>query len=257
MQRVRTRFQNPDNSKHGSLQSCVRTNDLELVGDGSHLTYFQMLGNFSFGGGYQESVELWHSLLKDLKIEVEPIHYHPDRLDHKELWTKRGYSTVEDVSCLWTDGQIGGYCCEVYSRGLEIGNLVNTLDHSADVGFGWERLHQIVEGKSRVDETSLFGKHHPIVSDHSRTLEMFWKNGIVPGMKYRNYICRRLLRRMIPHLTGSENFVFGEWLDQEKEQSRKRLREAKKIWKKYRHQTPEWWWKTCGILPEEIPIIGS
>src|SRR5580658_9182607 len=60
MQQVKDRFETPDGSKYGSIQSCVRTNDLELVGDGSHLTYFEMIGNFSFGGNdYELSVELW------------------------------------------------------------------------------------------------------------------------------------------------------------------------------------------------------
>ena len=66
MQQVKERFLHLDQSKYGSLQSCVRTNDLELVGDGIHLTYFEMLGNFSFGGNdYDLSVELWHSFLTD------------------------------------------------------------------------------------------------------------------------------------------------------------------------------------------------
>jgi alanyl-tRNA synthetase len=257
MQRVRNRFLTPNGTKHGSLQSCIRTNDLELVGDGSHLTYFQMLGNFSFGGDYEQSIELWTSLLTDLSISVEPIHVHPDS-GHHSLWQKRGYETVDDQSCVWSDGQIGGYCCEIYSRGLEIGNLVNTLGHSTDVGFGWERLFLIVEGQERVDQTSLFRKDvHPVVADYCRTLEVLWKNGVVPGTKHRNYVCRRLLRRMLRYLNGSERFIFDEWLSQEKIQRDSRIREAKRIWRRYKDKPPEWWWTSCGILPEEIYILGS
>ncbi len=255
MQRIRDKFLLPDGSKHGSLQSCIRTNDLELVGDGTHLTYFQMLGNFSFGGDYEQSVEMWHSFLMDLQLVVDPIHYHPDNPSHKELWKKRGYETVEDTSCVWSDGKIGGYCCEVYSRGIEIGNLVNTLGHSTDVGFGWERLFLITEGKERVDQTSLFRNCHPVVADHSRTLELLWKNKIGPGIKHRNYVCRRLLRRMLPFLDGTERFIFDEWLVQEREQRVKKLKEAKRLWRRHRHQTQEWWWTTCGILPEEIILL--
>lgn len=85
MQQVKDRFLNPNGGKYGSLQSCIRTNDLESVGDGCHLTYFEMLGNFSFGGNdFETSVELWHSIVKDLNIPITEVRVHPDRLDHKK-----------------------------------------------------------------------------------------------------------------------------------------------------------------------------
>ena len=142
---------------------------------------------------------------------------HPDCNNHKDMWLKRGHTVVDDPDCQWSDGNIGGFCCEMYSRGVEIGNLVNTLGHSTDVGFGWERLHMIVEGVERVDQTSLFGKHHPVVADHIRALEVMWRNNITPGSKGRNYVCQRLLRRIIPLLDGTEKFVFDEWLEQQKQ----------------------------------------
>jgi hypothetical protein len=198
MQRVRQRFHQPDGGKYGSLQSCVRTNDLDLVGDGTHLSSFQMLGNFSFGGDdYEQSVELWHSLLRDLNVPVDEVHCYPERLDHRRLWVRRGYHVVPDEQCQWSAGTIGGHCCELYNRGLELGNLVNPLGHSTDVGFGWERLVQVIEGKERVDQTSLFRPGcHPVVSDHERTLEVLQLNGIQPGNKGREYVCRRLVRRL-------------------------------------------------------------
>lgn len=247
MQRLKNRFLTPDGTKHGSLQLCVRTNDISLIGDGSHLTFFQMLGNFHLGGSYEASVDLWHAILLDYSIPIEAVHCHPDRPDHQELWKKRGYVVQDDTECVWSDGDIGGYCCELYSRGLEIGNLVNTLGHSVDVGFGWERLMQVTEGVSRVDQTSLFGKFHPIVADHARTVETLWRHGITPGNKHR----RRLIRRMLPHL-NSEQFVFHEWIESEREQLERRIPEARRLWKRHRDKPPEWWWSTCGILPEEL-----
>jgi tRNA synthetases class II (A) len=73
MQRVRHMFSSPDGSVYGSLQSCIRTNDPGLVGDGTHLTSFGMLGNFSFNGPeYHVSCELWARILRDLKVPTNP-----------------------------------------------------------------------------------------------------------------------------------------------------------------------------------------
>ena len=45
-----------------------------------------------------------------------------------------------DEGCLWSDGNIGGYCTEFYYNDIEIGNIVNPLGTCIDVGFGLERL---------------------------------------------------------------------------------------------------------------------
>lgn len=254
MQQVKNRFLYPDGSKYGSLQSCIRTIDLELVGDGSHLTYFEMLGNFSFGGhDFETSVELWHSIVQDLKIPISEVRVHPDRLDHKRMWVKRGYNVVNDRSCKWSDGTISGECCELFVGNLEIGNLVNPLGHSSDIGFGWERLHQLVEGKDRVDETSLFDQSLDFITrDHYRTLKVLRECGIQPGSKGREYICRRLVRRVLKtRLPGLE-----DWIDQERELRDRKLPKARKAYRKFKGKSPEWWYETFGILPEELDGIS-
>jgi alanyl-tRNA synthetase len=254
MQSLKSRFSNPDGGTYGSLQSCIRTNDLELVGDGTHLTYFEMLGNFSFQGiEYQHTVEMWHKIHVDLALPVSAIHVHPTQAGHRQLWEKFGYKVVDDHECVWSDGAIGGYCCEVYVGGLEVGNLVNTLGHSTDVGYGWERLHMVLEDQERIDRTTLFEQNcHPVVADHTRAIRILRQNGIVPGARGREYVCRRLVRRVLPLLGGSEQFDFQDWLDDERLRRDRQLVQAKRCFRRHRNQPVSWWWDTFGILPEEV-----
>ncbi len=56
-------------------QKCVRTNDIEEVGDNRHLTYFEMLGNWSLGDYFkEESIKMsFDFLTKELQIPVEKL----------------------------------------------------------------------------------------------------------------------------------------------------------------------------------------
>ena len=252
MQNLKSRFSAADGTVYGSLQSCIRTNDINFIGDSTHLTYFEMLGNFSFAGTpYSVSVDLWTSILMDLGWNVE-IHVHPSRDDHKKLWH---FPVVNDHECVWSDGEIGGHCCEVYYQGVEIGNLVNPLEHSTDVGFGWERMLMFLENKNRIDETSVFDQSlPPICRDHERTLNCLWINGITPGNKKRNYICRRLLRRLLRY-NLDKKFIFQEWLESEKKMLEKSLSKGRKMWHKHSDKPAEWWWNTCGLTKEDIVML--
>ena len=56
-------------------QKCIRTNDIEEVGDNRHLTFFEMLGNWSLGDYFkEESIKMsFDFLTKELKIPVEKL----------------------------------------------------------------------------------------------------------------------------------------------------------------------------------------
>lgn len=65
----------PEGTRLTDYQKCVRTNDIDEVGDNRHLTYFEMLGNWSLGDYFkEESIKMSYEFLtKELEIPVEKL----------------------------------------------------------------------------------------------------------------------------------------------------------------------------------------
>ena len=65
----------PEGTRLTDYQKCVRTNDIDEVGDNRHLTYFEMLGNWSLGDYFKkEAISMsFEFLTKELDIPVEKL----------------------------------------------------------------------------------------------------------------------------------------------------------------------------------------
>jgi alanyl-tRNA synthetase len=134
-----------------SSQKCVRAggkhNDLEQVGHTQrHHTFFEMLGNFSFGDYFKEAAILyaWEFLTKILKLDKNRLWitvYHTDA-DAVQLWKKiAGLSDdriirIATSDNFWSAGETGpcGPCSEIfYDHGAHLfGGLPGTPDEDGD-----------------------------------------------------------------------------------------------------------------------------
>ena len=65
----------PEGNKLTDYQKCLRTNDIDEVGDNRHLTYFEMLGNWSLGAYFkEEAIKMsFEFLTKVLNIPVDKL----------------------------------------------------------------------------------------------------------------------------------------------------------------------------------------
>lgn len=65
----------PSGNKIVDVQKCIRTVDLDEIGDDWHLTFFEMLGNWSLGDYWKEDTIKWsfEFLTKELNIPIEKL----------------------------------------------------------------------------------------------------------------------------------------------------------------------------------------
>ncbi|OUO33330.1 alanine--tRNA ligase [Olsenella sp. An293] len=118
-----------------SCQKCLRTNDIDNIGDATHLSFFEMLGNFSFGGYSKADAIAW---AYDFITSPEHLGLPPERLymtvfedddEAIELWHEQGvpYDHISRLGAddnFWAAGPTGpcGPCSEIYfDQGEEFG----------------------------------------------------------------------------------------------------------------------------------------
>ena len=192
-----------------SIQKCMRAggkhNDLEQVGPSSyHHTFFEMMGNFSFGDYFKEEACFlaWDFLTKKLNIPKENLAVSVFKEDKEtaEIWNKKINIPKEKIFLFgeednfWRMGDSGpcGPCSEIYFDSLafrsgpksmvEVWNLVfmeynENSDKTRsplqtkciDTGMGLERLAMILQNKKSNYHTDLFLPILSAVSQATKT----------------------------------------------------------------------------------------
>lgn len=142
-------LEKPSFKRAVSSQKCVRAggkhNDLDNVGyTKRHHTFFEMLGNFSFGDYFKEEAIFyaWELLTKNFLIPADKLYItvHPEDLDALNLWKKiTGFSDDKIIKIkdnFWSMGDTGpcGPCTEIfYDHGEKVfGGLPGTKDEDGD-----------------------------------------------------------------------------------------------------------------------------
>lgn len=216
-----------------NIQSCLRLNDIDEIGDGTHLLYFNMIGLFSFREfSVSETIDLWMEFLKKLGIKPDYVTIHPDKETWMEWYIKHNVEVKIDLNCKWSDGEIGGYCTEFYKNGIEIGNIVNTNGDCIDVGFGLERIELVLTGKTKTKNETLV-----------ETINKIIETGVKPSYVKHGYILRKLLR-----LCYKEKIVINHpFYEDEVKRQEVNLSKWNKLKEKHKNKPKEWWWETYGI----------
>jgi len=216
-----------------NIQSCLRLNDIDEIGDGTHLLYFNMIGFFSFRDlSVPQAIDYWMGFLKRIGITPDYITIHPDKPEWSKFYDKYGVEVRFDEECIWSDGEIGGYCTEFYKDDIEIGNIVNPLGNCIDVGFGLERIEMVLNNTPKSKEDTL-----------KETVFKMIESGFAPGNNKQGYILKKLLR--LCHKNGvtiDHDFYRDEVVRQEKI-----LVKWERLKDKHKDKPKEWWWDTHGI----------
>ncbi len=179
-----------------SIQKSFRTSDIDEVGDETHDTFFEMLGNFSFGGYWKKEAINWaHEFItKELGLAISHVSVFkgsdvvPKDEESKKIWGSLGVKDVreegmEDV--FWGPTGTSGPCgptTEIYCKaanGKEVENwnivfneyfsdgsredllagkasLKPLATKGVDTGMGLERLATVAQKKNNLFETDLF-----------------------------------------------------------------------------------------------------
>jgi len=237
MQQFKPYYTEPENADKDfgtrnitTAQKCIRTGDIDEVGDAIHLSFFEMLGNFSFGGYWKkEAIQYAYDFItQELGLEIDYVSIFRDDQsgipadeESREIWSgvdpKLKIKEHQKEDNFWGPTGDEGPCgptTEIYINGVEIWNIVFNEFYKTkageykplevkgiDTGMGLERLLVQVQKKNNVYETDLFNneqtREERIVADHVKAALFMISDGVIPANTGAGYVLRRLLRRAV------------------------------------------------------------
>ena len=240
MQQFKKYYTNPELAPSlnvASIQKSMRTSDIDEVGDASHLTFFEMLGNFSFGGYWKkEAIAYGHEFItKEMGLKIDFVTVYTGDSETEKIWnsidpalTVKQFGKADNF---WGPTGSEGPCgpnTDIFINNTEIWAIVfnefyqdkdgklSELDiKGIDTGMGLERLAMVSQNKPNIFATDLFDfarGYSPVIADHARAIGFLISDGVIPSNKDQGYVLRRLMRRIIVHKEIDFKKLFADML---------------------------------------------
>jgi alanyl-tRNA synthetase len=208
----------PSFKKATTCQMCIRTGDIDNVGrTPRHMTFFEMLGNFSFGDYFKrEAIHwAWELLTKEMKVDPKrlTVTVYLDDDEAFDIWNKEIGLTPERITRMGEDDNfwpasspsqgpngVCGPCSEIFYQGdglepVEIWNLVFTQfnrvgfheleplpSKNIDTGMGLERMAAAMQGVRSNFEIDIF---RPLVAAASEAVGVKYDADSPDGVRIR------------------------------------------------------------------------
>jgi alanyl-tRNA synthetase len=169
----------PPATRMTSCQKCFRVTDIDSVGDTKHLTFFEMLGNFSIGDYFKQgAIEFaWEYVIERLKLPKERIWITVYRDDDEafEIWNKKiGVPAERIVRCgekenFWGPAGDSGPCGPCSELHYDFGKDVGCRKTDCSPACSCERFSEIWNLVFVQYNQDKSGKRTPLLKGHIDT----------------------------------------------------------------------------------------
>lgn len=222
-----------------SCQKCLRTNDIDNIGDSRHLSFFEMLGNFSFGGYTKRDACTWAmefiSSPEHLGLPLDRLYFtvFTDDDEAIEIWKSLGVAEdhitrLGEEDNFWAAGPTGpcGPCSEIYfdqgpefegeapgddgDRYLEFWNLVFTQFDRQEDGSLPELPHRNIDTGMGLERIAAIMQHEGTNYEGDIMRSLISLGEKLSGKKYHSTdVIDRSLRILADH-SRAVTFMIGD-----------------------------------------------
>ena len=222
-----------------SCQKCLRTNDIDNIGDSRHLSFFEMLGNFSFGGYTKRDACTWAmefiSSPDHLGLPLDRLYFtvFTDDDEAIEIWKSLGVAEdhitrLGEEDNFWAAGPTGpcGPCSEIYfdqgpefegeapgddgDRYLEFWNLVFTQFDRQEDGSLPELPHRNIDTGMGLERIAAIMQHEGTNYEGDIMRSLISLGEKLSGKKYHSTdVIDRSLRILADH-SRAVTFMIGD-----------------------------------------------